>query len=232
MATAADELRDVTARARAKPQTLNELASHPAVHDQGLSHEEVSAVLADMVARGPGHVGFERHCDLCGLTELVALTAAAAVPPCTGCGRAAAYTTRDGEPVLHYALGSLLQRVSRNAALTPLAASAALRQQGYYIVPGADIFAGGNMTGNPTCWGGRTTGFWRAKRRRPPGRLIPAERRNRLQQHRLAAVDGGLRERIAELRQQVHSGQHECQQDDDGDGDGDSRDADGDAAAG
>lgn len=139
MATAAGELRDVTARARAKPQTLKELASHPAVREQGLSRKDVSAVLADMVTHGLATWGFERHCSLCGLTEMVPLTAAAAVPQCTGCWRDAVYTIRDGEPVLHYALGSLLQRVSRNAGLTPLAAAAALRQQGYYIVPGATI---------------------------------------------------------------------------------------------
>lgn len=139
IATAAEELRDVTARARAKPLTLIELASHPTVRDRGLSRADLSAVLADMVARGLARWGFERHCDLCGLTELVPLTAAAAVPQCAGCGRDAAYTTRGGEPVLHYALGSLLQRVSRNSGLTPLAAAAAFRQQGYYIIPGATI---------------------------------------------------------------------------------------------
>lgn len=139
VATLAEELRDVTARARAKPLTLKELANHPAVRDQGLSRADVSAVLADMVTLGLATWGFERHCGLCGLTELVSLTAAAAVPRCAGCGRDAAYTAHDGEPVLHYALGSLLQRVSRNAGLTPLAAAAALRQDGYYIVPGATI---------------------------------------------------------------------------------------------
>ncbi len=142
-ATAAEELRDVTARARAKPLTLKELANHQAVRDQRLRRADLSAVLADMVTLGLATWGFERHCDLCGLTELVPLTAAAAVPRCTGCGRDAAYTARDGEPVLHYTLGSLLQRVSRNAGLTPLAAAAALRQDGYYTVPGATIPQGG-----------------------------------------------------------------------------------------
>ena len=143
MAAAAEQLRDVTARARGKPLTLKELTNHPAVREQGLTRADVSAVLADMLARGLAMWGFERHCSLCGLTELVPLTAAAAVPQCTGCGRDAGYTNREGEPVLNYALSSLLQRVSRNAGLTPLAAAAALRQDGWYVVPGATIPDGG-----------------------------------------------------------------------------------------
>jgi hypothetical protein len=139
LAIATEQLRDVTARARGKPLTLKELANHQAVREQGLTRADVSAVLADMLARGLAMWGFERHCNLCGLAELVALTTAAAVPQCTGCGRDAGYTNRDGEPVLHYALSSLLQRVSRNAGLAPLAAAAALRQDSYYVVPGATI---------------------------------------------------------------------------------------------
>ena len=143
MATAAQELRDITAWARAKPMTLREIASHPAVHEQALSRTDVSSVLADMVARSLVRWGYERRCSLCGLNELVPLTDAAAVPQCAGCGRDAAYAIRDGEPELHYALSSLLQRVSRNAGLAPLAATAAFRQQGYYLIPGADISQGG-----------------------------------------------------------------------------------------
>ena len=140
----AKELRDITAWAKAKPMTLREIASHQAVSGQGLSRGEVSAVLTAMVAVGLARRGYERRCGLCGLNELVPLTDAIAVPVCTGCGRDAAYAIRDGEPELHYALGSLLQRVSRNAGLPPLAAAAAFRQQGYYIIPGADTVKDGN----------------------------------------------------------------------------------------
>jgi hypothetical protein len=142
MATAADELRDVTARARAKPQTLLDLASHTAIKEQCLSRQEVSVVLTEMLARGLVRWGYERNCKLCGLVELVPLNEATAVPQCAGCGREATYTSRENEPVLHYALGSLLQRVSRNSGLVPLAAAAALRQQDYYVVPGATITGG------------------------------------------------------------------------------------------
>jgi hypothetical protein len=142
MATAADELRDVTARARAKPQTLFALASHAAVRDQGLSRPEVSSVLTEMLAHGLVKRGYQRNCHLCGLSELVPLSEATAVPLCAGCGRIATYTSRESEPVLHYVLGSLLQRVSRNSGLVPLAAAAALRQQGYYVIPGATITGG------------------------------------------------------------------------------------------
>jgi hypothetical protein len=143
MAASAQELRDIAAWARAKPMTLREIASQRAVYDQGLGRGDVSTVLTDMVARGLVRRGYERRCGLCGLNELVSLTEAVAVPQCAGCGRDAAYAIRDGEPELHYALGSLLQRVSRNAGLAPLAAAAAFRQQGYYIVPGANIPQGG-----------------------------------------------------------------------------------------
>ena len=142
MATAADELRDVTARARAKPQTLLDLASHTAVKDQGLSRPEVSSVLTQMLAHGLVKRGYQRNCQLCGLSELVPLSEATAVPTCVGCGRTATYTSRESEPVLHYVLGSLLQRASRNSGLVPLAAAAALRQQGYYVIPGATITGG------------------------------------------------------------------------------------------
>ena len=139
----AKELRDITAWARAKPMTLREIASHRAVRDQGLSRGDVSVILTDMVACGLAKRGYERRCGLCGLSELIPLTDAVAVPQCAGCGRNAAYAVRDGEPELHYALGSLLRRVSRNAGLPPLAAAAAFRQQGYYVVPGTDILQGG-----------------------------------------------------------------------------------------
>jgi hypothetical protein len=139
LASAADELRDVTARARAKPQTLMELASHTAVRGHGLTRAEVSPVLTQMLAHGLVRWGYERNCKLCGLAELVPLSEATAVPRCVGCGRETAYASRENEPVLHYALGSLLQRVSRNSGLVPLAATAALRQQGYYVIPGATI---------------------------------------------------------------------------------------------
>jgi hypothetical protein len=142
-ATATQELRDIAAWARAKPMTLREIASHPAVHEHGLGRTDVSDMLTNMVARGLVRRGYERRCGLCGLNELVSLTDAAAVPQCAGCGRDAPYAIRDGEPELHYALSSLLQRVSRNAGLAPLAAAAAFRQQGYYIIPGADISQGG-----------------------------------------------------------------------------------------
>ena len=60
---------------------------------------------------------------------------------CRG-GRTATYASRESEPVLHYVLGSLLQRVSRNSGLAPLAAAAALRQEGYSVIPGATINGG------------------------------------------------------------------------------------------
>jgi hypothetical protein len=142
IAMTAEELRDVTARARAKPQTLLDLASHTAIKDQGLSRAEVSSVLTQMLGQGLVKWGYERSCKLCGLVELVPLSEATAVPQCAGCGREATYTNRENEPVLHYALGSLLQRVSRNSGLVPLAAAAALRQQGYYVIPGATIVGG------------------------------------------------------------------------------------------
>lgn len=142
MRAAADELRDITARARAKPPSLNDLASHPAVRDQKLERTDVSAVLTDMLAHGLVTWGYERNCDLCGLTGLEPLSSATPVPQCPGCGRDASYTRRDHEPELHYALSGLLQRVSRNSGLTPLAAAAALRQQGYYVIPGATIIGG------------------------------------------------------------------------------------------
>jgi hypothetical protein len=95
-----------------------------------------------MLAHGLVKRGYQRNCNLCGLSELVPLSEATAVPLCAGCGRIATYTSRESEPVLHYVLGSLLQRVSRNSGLVPLAAAAALRQQGYYVIPGATITGG------------------------------------------------------------------------------------------
>ena len=139
MADASEELREITARARGKPLTMNELVGHPAVQERGLGRGDVSTTLTEMVARGLVRWGFERRCSLCNLTELVPLTRAEAVPKCSGCGRDAAYAISRGEPELHYALSSLLERVSRNAGLTPLAAAVALRQAGYYVVPGAEI---------------------------------------------------------------------------------------------
>jgi hypothetical protein len=145
MATAAQELRDIVAWAQAKPMTLREIATHPAVREQNLNRAGVSSVLPDMVAHGLVRWGYERRCGLCGLNELIPLTNAAAVPECAGCGRDAAYALREGEPELHYALSTLMQRMSRNAGLAPLAAAAAFRQQGYYIIPGANIAQGSQI---------------------------------------------------------------------------------------
>ena len=117
MATAAQELRDIVAWAQTKPMTLREIATHPAVHEQDLNRTDVSSVLTGMVAHGLVHWGYERRCGLCGLNELVPLTSAAAVPECAGCGRDAAYALREGEPELHYALSTLMQRMSRKRRL-------------------------------------------------------------------------------------------------------------------
>lgn len=153
LATAAGELRDITARAKSKPWTLNELISHPMIRSCGLTRNDVSNILTNMVTRGLAKWGFERRCGLCGLRELVSMTEAAAVPRCTGCGRDAAYALQAGEPELHYMLNTLLERVSRNAGLTPLAAAAALRQGGYYVIPGAELFSdGGNQEADLLGW--------------------------------------------------------------------------------
>ena len=142
----ADELRNVVALAKPRRYTLEELVNYPSIRMAGIGRDAVSTVLTEMVAYGLARWGFECRCTLCGLEELTPLTAAKPVPQCTGCGREAAYTTRNDEPALYYSLTSLLERVSRNAGLTPLAAAAALRKSGYYLVAGADIFLGDNKS--------------------------------------------------------------------------------------
>jgi len=138
----ADELQQVIALAKPRRFTLKELANHSEVRALRIRYDSVSTVLTEMVARGLAKWGFERQCALCGLTELVPLTSVSPVPLCTGCGRDAAFELRNGEPVIYYGLTSLLERVSRNAGLTPLAAAVALQQTGYYVVAGANIIQG------------------------------------------------------------------------------------------
>ena len=114
----------------------------------GATNEETSEALDNLVREGLVERGFQTKCDVCGLKLFAELQRAASTPHCAGCGsRASLMVERFAEPVLHYRLGSLLQRLSLNGGLAPLAAACLLLDDNSYVVPGADLNADGEFRG-------------------------------------------------------------------------------------
>src|SRR6202035_3448579 len=89
--------------------------------------------------------------------HLYALDQAQPVPRCPGCGADAAYAIDDGtgEPALYYRINTLVQTLSLNGGLAPLAATALLASEGSYVVPGAQILLNGTDTGEVDLLGWR-----------------------------------------------------------------------------
>lgn len=132
----------------------------------GATKEETSEALDHLVREGLVERGFQTKCDVCGLKLFADLQRAASTPHCAGCGSRASLVVESlTEPVLHYRLGSLLQRLSLNGGLAPLAAACLLLDENSYVVPGADLNASGESRGEVDLigWKGRTVFVGEAK---------------------------------------------------------------------
>jgi hypothetical protein len=104
--------------------------------------------------------GLRADCPVCLVEHLYGLDQAQPVPACPGCGNDAAYAVDDGtgEPALYYRINTLVQTLSHNGGLAPLAATALLTAEGAYVVPGANLYQGDAMTGEVDLlgWQGET----------------------------------------------------------------------------
>lgn len=137
------ELRRLAAANRVTMRTLPEIASHDLCSRP--SRPAAAAALQDLVTCGMVLRGLRADCPVCSAQHLYELDQARPVPRCPGCGSDAAYATDNrGEPALYYRINTLVQTLSVNGGLAPLAATSLLVAEGAYVVPGAQLRHDGN----------------------------------------------------------------------------------------
>lgn len=149
------ELKTLAAANRVTMRTLGGIASHPLAAAR--SRPEVAAALRELVATGMVVRGMRADCPVCSLQHLYGLDEALPVPHCPGCGAEAGYDVdgNTGEPALYYRVNTLVQTLSLNGGLAPLAATALLASEGANVVPGAQIFRDGTEAGEVDLLGWR-----------------------------------------------------------------------------
>lgn len=157
------ELRTLAAANRVTMRTLKDIAS---LLDPSL-RSAVAAALQELVTTGMVVRGLRADCQVCLVQHLYGLDEARPVPACPGCGADAVYAVDSGtgEPALYYRINTLVQTLSLNGGLAPLAATALLASENAYVVPGAQISRGGNDAGEVDLlgWQGETLFVGEAK---------------------------------------------------------------------
>lgn len=109
--------------------------------DHKIDSETIPAAVSALLSSGALEMGLVASCELCSLSAFQPLERVQGAGECSGCGSPAELVSdQQGAPEIHYALNALMQTVSLNGGLAPLAAVAVLESEGYYIVPGADLF--------------------------------------------------------------------------------------------
>jgi hypothetical protein len=128
-------------------KTLKEISSHDIC--KSLSREAVAIALQQLVVCGMAIRGLRADCSVCPVRHLYALDQATPRPQCPGCGADATYAVDrgTGEPALFYRINTLVQMLSLNGGLAPLAAISLLATEGAYAIPGANIFISGQAAG-------------------------------------------------------------------------------------
>ena len=148
------ELKRLAAANRVTIRTLPEIASHSRCSQ--MSRSAVASALQELVICRMVLRGLRSDCPVCSVQHLYELDQARPVPQCPGCGAEAAYAMNDrGEPALYYRINTLVQTLSLNGGLAPLAASALLASEGAYVVPGAQISRDGADIGEVDILGWR-----------------------------------------------------------------------------
>src|SRR5262249_43831639 len=115
------ELRTLAAANRVTMRTLGDISSHEICGSQPQS--AIAVALHDLVTSGMVLRGLRANCPICSVQHLYELDQAKPVPRCPGCGADAAYAVGStGEPALYYRINTLVQTLSLNGGLAPLAA--------------------------------------------------------------------------------------------------------------
>lgn len=152
------ELKILAAANRVTLRTLSDIATRPPLNARPRS--AVASALQELVTTGMVMRGLRADCPVCLVQHLYGLDQAQPVPACPGCGNDAAYAVDDGtgESALYYRINTLVQTLSHNGGLAPLAATALLTAEGAYVVPGANLYQGDAMTGEVDLlgWQGET----------------------------------------------------------------------------
>jgi hypothetical protein len=148
------ELRTLAAANRVTMRTLLDISSHAMCGSQPQS--AIAAALQDLVTSGMVLRGLRADCPVCSVQHLYTLDEAQPVPRCLGCGANANYAVDSvGEPALYYRINTLVQILSLNGGLAPLAATSLLVEEGAHIVPGAELRSQGRPAGEVDLLGWR-----------------------------------------------------------------------------
>ncbi|MFI0371018.1 hypothetical protein ACH35V_24380 [Actinomadura sp. 1N219] len=144
-----DALVKQAALTRLTAKRLPDITSHRAFTAFSINSSEVPLLLNELIERKLVLRGWRIDCDVCSLKDFQDIRSVRHVATCVGCGSTAKYASSDnGEPALFYRLSTLLQRVSQNGGLAPLAAAALLRKEGAFVIPGVDFSVSGESRGD------------------------------------------------------------------------------------
>jgi hypothetical protein len=169
------ELRTLAAANRVTMRTLKEIASHSLL--SSTPRQAVADALQDLVTTGMVIRGLRAGCPVCLVQHLYGLDEARPIPQCPGCGSDAAYAIDNGtgESALYYRINTLVQTLSLNGGLAPLAATALLTSENAYVVPGAQIFCDSTEAGEVDLLGWRRETLFAGEAKMSAGQLANSD---------------------------------------------------------
>lgn len=139
--------------------TLGRRPSRSATELRPLTRPFASSVvttLEELVTRGAAEMGLVVACPLCSLTDFQPLQTVDRGAKCRGCGSRARFKTGGtGSTEIYYRLSSLMNTLSLNGGLAPLAAHALLAEERAFVEPGANLFKGDSQVGEVDVLGWR-----------------------------------------------------------------------------
>jgi hypothetical protein len=187
-----EELKTLAAANRVTMRTLRGIASHPLAAAR--SRPEVAAALQELVTTSMVVRGLRADCPVCSLQHLYRLDEAHPVPDCPGCGAEAAYDVDDntGEPALYYRVNTLVQILSHNGGLAPLAATALLASEGANVVPGAQISREGTEAGELDLLGWRDETLFAGEAKMSANQMAAADHDKDVSKSALVGADEHL----------------------------------------
>lgn len=183
------ELKTLAAANRVTVRTLADITS--LLRLTARATPTVAAALHDLVTAGMVVRGLLADCPVCRVQHLYALGEARTPPACPGCGAEAVYAGNavTGEPALHYRINTLVQTLSLNGGLAPLAATALLTSQGAHVVPGAEIFHAGAGAGEVDLLGWRGETLFAGEAKMSAAQFAEADHRKDVGKSALLGAD-------------------------------------------